>query len=153
ARDLARILGGLTLRVVEVRGHGNHGLRDGFTEVVFRNFLHGLKHHGRDFGGGILLAVDLHGHAFAAAAHDLVRDAVFFLFDLGAGVTHEALDGVDGFFGVGNRLTLGHMPDETFAGLAERQDGRRGAMPFRVGNDGGLATFHDGDATVGGTEV
>src|SRR5690606_9987735 len=68
-------------------------------------------------------------------------------------VSHETLDRIDGLFRVGDRLAFGDVTDEAFAGFAERHDGRGGAMPFRIGNDGGLTAFHDGDAAVGGTEV
>ena len=71
AGDLARVLGGLALGVVEVGGHGDHGLGDGFAQVVLGDLLHGLEDHGGDFRRGELLAVDFHGHGFGAVATTL----------------------------------------------------------------------------------
>ena len=50
------------------------------------------------------------------------------------------------FFGIDDGLALGRLADEPFAGLRERDDGRRGASAFRVRNDDRLAAFHHGHA-------
>ena len=56
---------------------------------------------------------------------------------------HETLDGVDGIFGIGNRLALGHLPDQTLPSLRECNYRRGRPAPFLVRDDLGLATFHD----------
>ena len=61
ARDLAGLLGGLALRVVEVRGHGDHGLRDGVAEVRLGVALELEQDLGADLLRGPLLAVDVDG--------------------------------------------------------------------------------------------
>src|SRR3546814_3673864 len=48
ARDLARVLGRLALRVVEVSGNGDHRLLDLFAEIGLGGFLHLLKDEGRN---------------------------------------------------------------------------------------------------------
>ena len=95
--DHARILGGLALRVGEVGGHGDHGLRDRLAQIGLRVRLQFLKDHRRDFLGRILLSIDV--------------DAV-----VGA---HLALDGADGALTVGDRLALGNLADQALSVLCK----------------------------------
>ena len=55
AGDLAGILGGLALGIIEVGGHGDHRLGDGFTEVLAGIFGQLAQHLSRDLLGGELL--------------------------------------------------------------------------------------------------
>ena len=59
AGDLAGVLGGLALRVVEVGRHRDDGLLDLLPEIGFRGLLHLLKGEGGDLRGRIGLAVRL----------------------------------------------------------------------------------------------
>jgi len=56
-------------------------------------------------------------HGAVLALHDLVRDGLRFLVDLTPLAPDEALDRVERGLGVEDRLPLGHLPDEPFAGL------------------------------------
>ena len=132
ARDLAGLLGGLALVVVEVRGDGDHGIRDRLAEVGLRVALELLQDAGADLLGVVLLAVDVVGAPVGA---------------------HVALDRADRAVGVGDGLALGDLADEHLTALAERDDRRGGAATLGVRDDGGLAALEDGDGAVGGTEV
>ena len=127
--DLAGVLGGLTLRVGEVRGDGDDRLGDGLAQIGLRVALELLQDHRADLLRGVGLAVD----------GDLVIRA------------HLTLDGGDGAVGIGDGLTLGDLTDHTLAGLGERDDGRRGAVALRIGDNDGFAAFHNGNAAIGST--
>ena len=130
--DLAGLLGGLALGVVEVGRDGDHRVGDRLAEVGLRVALELLQHAGADLLRGVVLAVDV---------------------DLPARVAHVALDRADGPVDVGHGLTLGHLADEHLAVLGERDDAGRGARTLGVGDDLRLAAGQYGDDGVGGTEV
>ena len=129
--DLAGVLGGLTLGVVEVSGNGDDSLGHGAAQIGLRVGLQLLKDHCGDLLRGKLLVVNA----------DLVA------------LAHVALDGGDGAVGVGDRLTLCDLTDHTLAGLGERDHGRGRAVALRVGDDDRLAAFHHGHAGIGGAKV
>ena len=130
-RDLACVLGGLTLCVVEVCGNGDNGLGDGAAQICLGVRLQLLQDHRGDLLRGVLLAVDVD-------------------FIIGA---HVALDGRDGAVGVRDGLTLCDLTDHTLTGLRERDDGRGGAVAFGIGDDDGFAAFHDCYTAVGCTKI
>ncbi|EON32595.1 NAD-specific glutamate dehydrogenase [Gordonia terrae C-6] len=132
AGDLAGFLGGLTLGVVEVRGHRDDGVGDVLTQVRLGVALELHERARADLLRGVLLVVDLDGPvAFA----------------------HVALDGADGAVDVGDRLVLRGLTDQHLAVTRERDHRRCGPRAFGVGDDGGFAAFEHGDHRVGGTEV
>ena len=131
ARDLAGLLGGLALRVGEVRRHRDHRVGDGLAEV------------------GLRVALELLQHERA----DLLRREVL-VVDVGLPVgAHVALDRADGPVDVGDGLALGDLADQHLAGLGEGDDGRGRPGAFRVCDDGGFATLEDGDDAVRRAEV
>ena len=131
ACDLAGLLGGLALRVVEVRRHGDDRVGDGVTEV------------------GLGVALELHEHARA----DLLR-GVRLAVDVGGPVgAHVALDRTDRAIDVGHRLALGHLSDEDFAVLGEGDDRGGRASALGVGDDDGVSALKDGHDGVGRAQV
>ena len=129
--DLAGLLGGLPLGVVEVSGRGDHRVGDVLAEV------------------GLGVALQLHQNAGA----DLLR-RVLLAVDLDRPVgAHLPLDRTDGPVDVGHRLVLGGLADEHLAVARERDDRRGGAGALGVGDDDGVATLQYRDDGVGGPEV
>ena len=132
ARDLAGLLGGLALGVVEVRGDGDDRVGHRLAEVGLRVPLELAQHAGADLLGREALVVDRH---------------------LEGAVAHVALDRADGAVRVGDGLALGDLADEHLAVLGERDDRGGRARALGVRDHDGLAGLEDGDAGVGGTEV
>jgi hypothetical protein len=55
---------------------------------------------------------------------------------------HEAFDGVDGAFGIGDRLPLGGVADQDVALVGESDHAGRDPVALLVGNDLDLAALH-----------
>ena len=126
--DLAGVLGGLALRVVEVGRDGDHGLGDLFAQIGLGGFLQLGQDHRRDFGRGVLLARDVHAGVGVLAADRLVGDHLHLFVDFVEAAPHETLDGENRVFGVGDGLPFGDLPDQPLATLGKRHNGRSGAI-------------------------
>ena len=143
----------LALRVVEVGGHGDDGLRDLLAEVLLRRLLQALQHHRGDLLRGVDAVADLDaGHA-AVALHDAVRHGLPLLADLAVLAAHEPLDREDRLLRVRDGLPLGRRADEALAVLLEGDDGGGRARALGVRDDGRLAAFHHRHDAVRRAEV
>ena len=155
AGDAARVLGCLTLAVVEVRGNRDHGFRDRLAEIVFSGLLHLAQHFRRDLRRRELLAVRFDPGVAVVGLDDLVGHQadvlLHFLFFKAA--ADQAFDRVQRVPRVRDRLTLGRRADQDFVLVDIRDDRRRGARAFRVLDDANLIAFHDRHARVGRAEV
>ena len=129
AGDLARVLGGLPLGVREIRRNGDDRFRHLAADIRLRVGLQLGKDHGGDLLRRVGLVVD--PHSVVAA--------------------HLSLDGGDGAVRLGDGLTLCHLTDHSFAGLAEGDHRGGGSGAFRVGDHDGLAALNDRYAGVGST--
>ena len=92
ARDLAGVLGGLALRVVEIGGHRDDGLGDLLAQIGFGRFLQLAENHGGDFRRRVLLAADVHAGVVSVAGDHFVGNQFHFLADFIEAASHEALD-------------------------------------------------------------
>ena len=126
AGDLACILRGLTLGVVEVSRDGDDRFGHGLAQVSLSIRLQLAQDHCGDLLRGVLLAVDV----------DLIIGA------------HVALDRGDRAVCVRNGLTLCDLTDHTLTGLRECNNGRSGAIAFGIRDNDGLAAFHHGDTGI-----
>ncbi len=155
AGDLAGILGGLALGVVEIGRNRDDGLGDLLAEIGLGGLLHLLQHEGGDLGGRIGLAVGLDPGVAVAGAHDLVGDELLVLLHhrVVVATAHQPLDGEEGALRIGDRLALGRLADEALAVVGECHDRRRRVAAFRILDDLGSFAFHHGDARIGRAEV
>src|SRR3569833_456087 len=155
AGDLAGVLGGLALGVVEVGRDGNDRLLDLLAEEGFGVVLDLAEDEGGYLLGRIVLAESAHPGVAVRTLDDLVGHHALVLghhrvIEIAA---DQALDGEEGVGGVSHRLALGGLAAEAFPVFLAGHDRRRGARALRVLDHLGLLAVHDGDARVGGAEV
>src|SRR5690606_4890183 len=136
-------------------GHGNNGLGDFFTQVVFGRFLHFAQHVGRNLGRCQRFALGFDPGVAVVGLDDFVRHQVDvflygFFVELAA---NKALDGVQGVGRIGHGLTLGGCTDQDFAVLLVSHDGGGGTTALGVFNNANLATIEYSNTAVGGTKV
>ncbi len=151
--DLAGVLRGLALVVVEVRGHGDHRAVDGLAQIRFGVGLQLLQDHRGDLGRRVLLAAGLDAGVAVGSGDDLVGDDRLLLLDFGLLAAHEALDREDRVLRVGDGLALGDGADEPLARGREGDDGGGRATALGVLDHGGLAALEHGHAGVRRAEV
>ena len=149
------VLGGLALRVVEIRRHRDHGVDHRFAQIVFSGLLHLAQHFCADLRRRELLAAHFDPRVAVVRGHDLVGHQVDILLHLLLAelAADQALDGIDRVPRIGHRLSLGRRAHEDLAAFKVRNYRRRGARAFAVLDHLGRVAFHDGHARVRGAEV
>ena len=154
AGDLAGVLGGLALGVVEVGGHRDHRLGDGFTEVLAGVLGQLAQHLGAHLFRGELLAQHraLHLH-IGADFLDAIAHFLRFFGDLIDAAADEAFHRIEGVFRVHHRLAFGDLTHQLVLVLGVGHDGGRGAEALGIGDHGGLAALHHRNAAVRGAKV
>ena len=131
--DLTSILGGLTLRVVEVGRDSNDGVLNRLAEVGLGSLLHLVQDETTNLRGRVLLATGLNPGVAVGVLNDLVRNLLDVTLDLSIGelATDETLGSEKSVLGVNNGLTLGSNTNETLAILGETDDGGSGTSTCR----------------------
>ena len=81
-------------------------------------------------------------------SYDLVGDTSYLVLDLVEGLTHEALDRVDGLRRVRDSLTLCRVTDLTLTTVDEGYDRGGRALTFTICDNDRLVTFEDCDTRV-----
>lgn len=147
------VLGRRALGVVEVRGYGDHGLRDPLSHRLPGVVGELAQHQRADLLRRVQLAPDVEPRLAVLARHDVVRHRPGLGRDLVVVLTDEALGRVDGALGVEDRLAAGQLPDEPFAGVGEGDDGGGGAGALGVGEDRRFTALPRGDHRIGGAQV
>jgi hypothetical protein len=134
AGDLAGVLGGLALGVVEIGRDGDDRLVDALAEIGLRRLLHLHQGEGGDLRGRVALAVDLDPGVAVAGARSCRGRASDPSCDrrVVVAAADEALHREEGALRVRHRLALGRLADETLAVVGKGDDGRRGVGAFRI---------------------
>jgi NAD-specific glutamate dehydrogenase. len=133
------ILGGLTLRVVEVGRDGNDGTSDGLAQVGLGSLLHLGEDHGRDLLGGenfgLALEFNLNDR-LAIAINDLEGEVLHIALNLRVTelAADQALGVKDSVVGVHGDLVLGGITDETL-GIGEGDERGGSAVALVIGNN------------------
>ncbi len=124
ARNLAGVLGGLTLRVIEIGGDRDDRISHCLAEVILCGLFQLLQHHRGDFRRRIFLPAGLNPHVAVIRGDDGIRNALLLAGHLGKLPPDEALDRENGVLGIGNGLALGHLPYQPLTFFSERDDRR-----------------------------
>jgi hypothetical protein len=153
AGDAPGVLGGLSLAVVEVGGHGDHGLLDGLAEVRLGALLERAQHDRRDLGRRHLASAHRELHDAFARQH-LERKVAQLVLHVLPAAAHEALDRVDGVGRTARELAARGLADHDPAGR-ETHHGRQQAPPVLVRDDDGQprALVDVSHEAVGGSEI
>jgi len=153
ACDLARIFGGLSLSIVEVGWDRDDGFAHAVSEIGFGGLFELAQDLCRNLLRSELLVTDLDLDVLVGPADDLVRNNLLFGFDFRVSTAHKTFYRVDRATRVGDRLAASGLTDDGFAFVIEGNDARRQSVPFGIGNDLDLRTFHDSDHRVGGSQI
>mmetsp|Transcript_6650 Transcript_6650/g.18445 ORF Transcript_6650/g.18445 Transcript_6650/m.18445 type:complete len:220 (+) Transcript_6650:1399-2058(+) len=145
AGDAPRVLGRLTLMVVEVGRHRHHRLRHAPAQISLRRLLHLHERECPDLARAILLPTGLYPRIPIVRPGNLVRHHLYLFLHLLVveHATDQTLRGVHGVRGVGHRLTLGRKPHQPLTLVGKRNHRRRRALPLGVLNHLGLLPLHD----------
>ena len=155
AGDLAGVLGGLALGIVEVGRHGDHRGVDLLAQVLLGGFLHLAQDFGGHLGRRHLVVLHLDPGVAVLGLDDLVGDhADVFLHHIVLELAaDQALDREQGVVRVGHRLALGALAHQDLAVLGIGDDGGGRAIALGVFNHFRLGAVHDRDTGVGRTQV
>ena len=153
--NLASILGGLTLCIVEISWHSNDSLCDRLTQIGLGRLLHLLQSEGGNLRGRILFAICGDPSIAIASLDDLIGNKTHILLRHGIieGATDEALDGEECALWIGDALTFGRLTNKTLAIICEGDDGRRGARAFSIFDHLGARALHDRNARISCSKV
>jgi hypothetical protein len=151
--DLAGVLGGLALGVIEVRGHRDDRVGHRLTQVVLGRLLQLLKDFCADLGRRELLAADADPGVPVLALDDVVGHALVRLAELVETAADEALDRIDGVLRVGHGLPLGDRAHQNLTLVIPGDHGGRQPGPFLVHDDLGFLAVHHGHDAVGRSQV
>ena len=153
--NLARVLGRLTLSIVEVGRHSDDGLGNIATEVSVSGLLHLGEHKCTNLGWRVLLAHRLDPGIAVGTANDLVRQILLVL--LGGRIvvttTNQTLRREQSVLGIGHGLTLSGNSNQSLTVGGERHDGGGCSDALRVFNDFRTRTFHNRNTGVRGTQI
>ena len=115
------VLGGLTLRVVEVGRDGDDGVLDGLAEVGRGSVLHLVNDEGTDLGWRVVLATSLDPSVAVGVGDNLVGNVGDVFLDLGVLelAADQTLRGEDGVLVVDDCLPAGWLTNKTLTVWSE----------------------------------
>ena len=152
AGQLGRILGGLTLGIVKVRGHGDDGAIELVIKRVFGAETQGRQDFGADFHGRLGAVRSLDGDNASVLGLEAIRQLLGRL-DIGQAAPHKALGRTDGVGGILRLSGLGIEADLAAAHFHVAHHRRQQHTPLIVRQAFSHAIAHGGDQRVRGAQV
>mmetsp|Transcript_67676 Transcript_67676/g.94101 ORF Transcript_67676/g.94101 Transcript_67676/m.94101 type:complete len:341 (-) Transcript_67676:56-1078(-) len=151
------ILGGLTLRVIKVGGHSDHGLLHLMAQVGLGSLPHLGQHHGRDLFGlellGLALVFNRHV-GLARLVHNLEWPVLHVRLHgrIIIAPANQPLGIKDGVGGIHGSLILGSISNQTLT-VREANIGWGGPVALIIGNDLHTIILPHTNARIGGTQI
>ena len=145
------VFGGLALRIVKVRRHGDDGAIDVVQEAVFGPEAQGCQNFGADFDR----ALDAGNRADSGHA-GLVHQRVWQfagVCNVGNAAAHQAFDGCDGVAGVGGLVGQGVKPDLPALRVQIAHHAGQDHTALCIGQAFGHAVAYRSDQRVRGAKV
>jgi NAD-dependent glutamate dehydrogenase len=119
AGDPASVLGCLPLRVIEVGGNRDHGLRHPLAEEFPRILSELAQYERADLLRGVQLAPYVEPSRPIGTRNDVEPDRLGLFRDLLVAAANEPLRGIDRALGVEDRLAAGQLAHEPLAAVRE----------------------------------
>lgn len=153
--DLAGILCGLALAVVEIGRHGNDRICHWPTQMRLGCFLDIGQYIGRYFGRAVEFSLDANVCISVGRLFNAVGKYLEILLNFRRIIlpTNEPLNSKYGVFRIGHRLALGDLSDQPFALIRNTDHGRGCPASLFVRDDVSIFTLENRNARVGGSKV
>jgi len=154
ASNCASIFCCLPLSIVEVRGNRHHGVGHLLAKVRFSGLLHLHQHHCRDLFRTEALRLgcnlDLDTRLVVLVV-DFERVELDVLLDrrLVVPSANQTLDVEDCILGIGRKLVLGRVADQSLTFRCESNVGRRDTISLVIGYDFDASILEDANTEIG----
>ena len=150
ARDSARILRRLALRVIKIGRYRDDRFRHALTEVVFRALFHLREHSRGDLGWRHLTRSDLDPRVTIVRTDNVVRHHLDVLLHdiIFKTPADQALDSGQGIGRIRDGLPLSGLSDQYLFVLGESNDGGSRSITLAVLDHFGVVAIHHGDTGV-----
>eukprot|EP00158_Paraphelidium_tribonemae_P004935 Partr_v1_DN27064_c0_g1_i2_m28669 putative NAD-specific glutamate dehydrogenase len=148
----------LTLSIIEVGRHGDNGVSDLLSEVIFGNLFHLAEDHGRDFFGSELTLLALYGY-FDGRVTVLVDHLEWQVLNLHLDIlvipfaTNQTLGIKDSVGGVGSILVLCRLSNETLIVFSEGHPRWSNTRTQVVGDNFHATRLVDSNTRIGSSQI
>ena len=122
-RNFAGIFGGLALRVVEIRGHGDYGAIHGLAEVSFGPVLKFTKDECGNLRRGEGFVAEPDADYVLARRIDAKRKELQFILNVRDAAAHQALHGVNAALGLREQAAARRFTDDDATVGIDADDG------------------------------
>ena len=153
--DAAGIFRGLSLRVVEVRGHGNDRLGDGRGEIALGVALELAQDECGNFRRRkrLLAQLDAQHLARREIVGQTERKQFQFVANVLDAAAHQAFDAVDRVIGRFDQILARGIADDNLAIGIKGDDGRQQVGAVLARDHAGPIACHIGDQRIGSAEI
>ncbi len=153
--DFSRFLGGFSLRIVKISRYGNHRFFDFFSQFFLRIGFEFLQNHRGNFARSVFFVTHFYQNTAVFFLGNFVRHQFDILLDIRVIKipSYQSFDRKKSVFRIGDRLSFGEKPDQSFSVFIDRYHWGGGSVALFVFYYFRLAPLHDSHRAIGGTEI